>query len=171
MYSHDKVWVHAIKTLQHAGRGHRTLPPAQHCNTQWLCLLQNWPRHVWAPVSGDHCTGTIGKKAEGTRLQLEQIVAWAMDTWVASNHLFSCCWQLLGQIHLRRTCPAPSTNGAKILYVLIWKRRGKILPTHHQVGLCWQEGAPFNAIICWEGIKALSTSPTSPIAVSAVSAG
>jgi hypothetical protein len=35
----------------------------------------------------------------------------------------------------------------KILYVLVGKRRGQILRTHHQVGLCWQEGAPFDAII------------------------
>jgi hypothetical protein len=48
----------------------------------------------------------------------------------------------------------------KILYVLIRKGRGKILQTHHQVGLCWQEGAPFDAIIHWEDIKALSASPT-----------
>jgi hypothetical protein len=32
-------------------------------------------------------------------------------------------------------------------YVLVQKGRGKILRTHHQVGLCQQEGAPFNDMI------------------------
>jgi hypothetical protein len=38
-------------------------------------------------------------------------------------------------------------NSAKILYVLVQKGRGKILWTHHPAGLCWQEGALFDAII------------------------
>jgi hypothetical protein len=58
---------------------------------------------------------------------------------VTSNHLFSCCRQLWGKIHWRRTCPAPPTNSAKILYLLIQKGREKILRTHHQMGLCWQK--------------------------------
>ncbi len=99
IYSHDEVQVHAIKTLRHSGRRHRTLPPARHCNTRRVCLLQNLPRHVWAPASGDHCTETIGKKAEVTRLHPEGNNAWAVDTWVASNHLFSCRWQLRGKMH------------------------------------------------------------------------
>jgi hypothetical protein len=57
-----------------------TLPPAQHCNTRQVHLLQNPPMHVWAPASGDHCAGTIGKKTEGTRLHPEQNNAWAVDT-------------------------------------------------------------------------------------------
>jgi hypothetical protein len=71
MYSHEEVQVHAIKTLQHARRRHCTLPPARHCNVQQVCLVQNPPRHVRAPASGDHCTGTIGKKTEGTWLHPE----------------------------------------------------------------------------------------------------
>jgi hypothetical protein len=43
----------------------------------------------WAPTSGDHCTGNLGKKTEGAPLQPEQNNAWAVDTWVASNHLLS----------------------------------------------------------------------------------
>jgi hypothetical protein len=68
MYSHDKVWVHVVKTLWHAGQCYRTLPPGRHCNIRWVRLLQNLPRHAWAPASGDHCALTIGKKTEGTRL-------------------------------------------------------------------------------------------------------
>jgi hypothetical protein len=58
----------------------------------------------------------------------------------------------------------------KILYMLVRKGGGKILRTHHQVGLCWQEGAPFDAIICQEGIKALSASSTYHTAGSTISA-
>ncbi len=88
MYSHDEVLVHAIKTLRHAGQRHCTLPPVRHCNTRWVRLLWNPPRHVWAPASGNHCTGTIGKKTEGTRLHPEQNNALALDTWVAPNPCF-----------------------------------------------------------------------------------
>ncbi len=120
------------------------------------CKLGSLRRNYW-------------QMAEGTRLNPEQNNAWAVDTWVVSNHLFSCRWQLWGKRHWRRTCPAPPINGAKISYVLIQKGRGKILQTHHQVGLCWQEGAPFDAIICWESIKALSASSTYCTAGSAAS--
>jgi hypothetical protein len=51
------------------------------------------------------------------------------------------------KIHWGRTCPAPDTNGEKILYVLIQKGRGKIFQTYHQMGLCRQEGARFYAIV------------------------
>jgi hypothetical protein len=36
----------------------------------------------------------------------------------------------------------------KKLYVLIPKGRGNILQTYHQMGLCQQEVAPFDAIVC-----------------------
>ncbi len=160
MHAHDKVWVHAIKTLQHSGKRHRTLPPAQHHNTWWVCLLQDPPAHVWAPASGDHCTRTIGKKTEGAPLQPEQCSTWAVDTWVASNHLLSCRWWLWGKIQRGRTHPAPHTNGAKILYMLVWKRRRTIWWTHHQMGLCQQKGAPFDAIVCWQGFDAVPAFPT-----------
>ena len=67
-------------------------------------------------------------------------------------------------------CLAPPTNGAKILNVLVRKGGGKMLRTHHQVELCWQDGAPFDAIICQEGIKALSASSTYRTAGSTASA-
>ncbi len=141
-----------------------------HCNTQLVRLLQYPPRHVRSPASGDHCTGANGKKAEWTRLHPEWNKAWTVDTWVACNNLFSCCWQLWGKKHWRRACSAPPTNSANILYVLVQKGRGKILRTHHQVRLCRQEGAPLNAIIRQEGIKTISTSPTYCTAGSAASA-
>ncbi len=170
MYSHDKVWVHAIKTLRHARQRHPTPPPVQHRNTRRVRLLQNLPRNVWAPTSRDHHAGTVGKKTEGIRLHPEQNNTWAVDTWVAPNHFFSCCRQLWGKIHQRWTCPAPPTNGEEILYMLVQKWGGKTLQTHHQVGLYWQERAPFNAIIHQEGIKLLSASSTYCTAGSTASA-
>ncbi len=43
--------------------------------------------------------------------------------------------------------------------MLVQKGRGKILQTHHQVGLIQQEGAPFDAIIHREGIKRFQRPP------------
>ncbi len=69
MHAHDAVWVHAIETLQHAGRRHCTLSPAWHCNICRVHLLQNPPGHVRAPTSGGCHSGALGKKAEGAQLQ------------------------------------------------------------------------------------------------------
>ncbi len=54
--------------------------------------------------------------------------------------------------------------------MLVQKERGRILQTYHQMGLCRQEGAPFNAIVHWEGIEAVPASPTYPTAGSAAPA-
>jgi hypothetical protein len=112
------------------------------------------------PQAGMIAQELLAKKAEGTWVQLKQNNARAVDPWVVPNHLFSCCQQLRGKIHQGRTRSAPDTSGAEILYVLVWKGRRKILQTYHQMGLCQQEGAPFNAIIHWEGIEAVPASPT-----------
>ncbi len=117
-------------------------------------------RACTAPASGDHCPGDLGKKAEGTQVKPKQNNARTVDPWVAPNHFFSCCQQLWGKIHQGRTRSAPDTSGAEILYALVQKGRGKISRTYHQMGLCQQVGAPFNAIVCLEGIEAVPASPT-----------
>ncbi len=132
----------------------------QHCNTLCERLLQNPPVHVRAPASRDNCTGILDKQAEGAWLQSEQNNTWAKDTWVVSDHLFSCHWWLWGKKHWRRTHSAPDTNDVKIFYMLVWKERRKILQTHHQVGLFWKDGAPFGAIVRWEGFEAVPASST-----------
>jgi hypothetical protein len=54
--------------------------------------------------------------------------------------------------------------------MLVQKGRGTLLQTYHQIGLCRQEGAPFDAIVHGEGIEVVPASPTYPTTVQAAPA-
>jgi hypothetical protein len=61
---------------------------------------------------------------------------------------FSLVVNNFGVKDIRKEHPQHHIQMMRKYYVLVQKGGGKILQPYHQMGLCWKEGAPFDAIVC-----------------------